>query len=118
MPFFGAVKPTMAIDPKGVSVFPSAGPYRIASRTIGAVADAGSGTRTTRAPAGERGPDRLHGQHGPEPEPAPGSRRPGGLRRLGLPPTAHADLAQQYGVKKGGAGRYFVNPTWTSATWR
>ena len=27
----------------------------------------------------------------------------------GVPPTAHADLGQQYGVKKGGAGRYFVN---------
>ena len=34
MPFFGAVKPSMAIDPKGISVYPSAGPYRIVSRTI------------------------------------------------------------------------------------
>ena len=35
MPFFAAVKPSMAIDSKGISVYPSAGPYRIASRTVG-----------------------------------------------------------------------------------
>ena len=29
--------------------------------------------------------------------------------QFGLPPTAHDDLSRQYGVKKGGAGRYFVN---------
>ena len=29
--------------------------------------------------------------------------------QFGLPPTAHDDLSRQYGVKKGGDGRYFVN---------
>ena len=35
MPFFAAVKPNMPIDPKGVNVYPSAGPYRIVSRDVG-----------------------------------------------------------------------------------
>ena len=35
MPFFAAVKPSMAIDPRGISVYPSAGPYRIVSRQPG-----------------------------------------------------------------------------------
>ena len=50
-----------------------------------AVADAGAEPELQGLPPGERRPDRLHGQHGPEPEPAPGPRRPGGLRRLGRP---------------------------------
>ena len=29
--------------------------------------------------------------------------------QYGLPPTAHDDLSRQFGVKKGGDGRYFVN---------
>ena len=29
--------------------------------------------------------------------------------QFGLPPTAHEDLSRQFGVKKGGTGRYFVN---------
>ena len=35
MPFFAAVKPNMAIDAKGISVYPSAGPYKIVSRDPG-----------------------------------------------------------------------------------
>ena len=35
MPFFAAVKPSMAIDAKGLNAYPSAGPYRIASRQVG-----------------------------------------------------------------------------------
>ena len=35
MPFFAAVKPNMAIDPKGIDVYPSGGPYRIVSREPG-----------------------------------------------------------------------------------
>ena len=35
MPFFVAVKPSMAIDAKGINVYPSAGPYKIASREVG-----------------------------------------------------------------------------------
>ena len=50
MPFFAAVKPSMAIDSKGISVYPSAGPYRIASRTPGA-RSCSSGTASTRATA-------------------------------------------------------------------
>ena len=35
MPFFGAVKLNMAVDPKGINVYLSAGPYRIVSRDVG-----------------------------------------------------------------------------------
>jgi ABC-type transport system substrate-binding protein len=35
MPFFAAVKPNLPIDPKGVNVYPSAGPYKITSRDVG-----------------------------------------------------------------------------------
>ncbi len=44
-----------------------------------AVADAGAKPELQGEPPGERRPDRLHGQHGPEPEPAPGARGPGRL---------------------------------------
>ncbi len=37
----------------------------------------------------------------------------------GIPPTAHADLGQQYGVKKGVAGRVTSSTRApASATWR
>src|SRR5262245_61928582 len=35
MPFFQALKTNLALDPKGVNAYPSAGPYYIASRDIG-----------------------------------------------------------------------------------
>jgi ABC-type transport system substrate-binding protein len=110
MPFFGAVPATMPIDPKGVAVWPSAGPYKIVSREIG------------RQLVLERNPQYK-------------GNRPANADRIvytvntdlnqsllqvrsgqadydagGVPPTAHEDLSKQYGVKKGGAGRYFVNP--------
>ena len=35
MPFFAAVKPSMAVDSHGLNVYPSAGPYKIVSRSVG-----------------------------------------------------------------------------------
>ena len=109
MPFFGAVKPSMAIDPKGVNVFPSAGPYRIVSRDI------------TRSLTLERNPnykgsrpanaDRIIYTVNTDQNQSLLQVRAGqaDYDAAGVPPTAHADLATQFGVKKGGAGRYYVN---------
>jgi ABC-type transport system substrate-binding protein len=109
MPFFGAVKPSMAIDPKGISVFPSAGPYRIVSRAIGQSLTLArnqnyKGSRPANA-------DRIVYTVNTDQNQSLLQVRAGqaDYDASGVPPTAHADLAQQYGVKKGGAGRYFVN---------
>ena len=110
MPFFGAVKPSMAIDPKGISVFPSAGPYRIVSRTIGQSLTLArnpnyKGSRPANA-------DRIVYTVNTDQNQSLLQVRAGqaDYDASGVPPTAHADLAQQYGVRKGGSGRYFVNP--------
>jgi ABC-type transport system substrate-binding protein len=110
MPFFGAVKPSMAIDPKGISVFPSAGPYRIVSRTIGQSLTLArnpnyKGSRPANA-------DRIVYTVNTDQNQSLLQVRAGqaDYDASGVPPTAHADLAQQYGVRKGGNGRYFVNP--------
>jgi len=109
MPFFGAVKPSMAIDPKGISVFPSAGPYRIVSRSIGQSLTLArnpnyKGSRPANA-------DRIVYTVNTDQNQSLLQVRAGqaDYDASGVPPTAHADLAQQFGVKKGGAGRYFVN---------
>ena len=109
MPFFGAVKPSMAIDPKGISVFPSAGPYRIVSRAIGQSLTLArnpnyKGSRPANA-------DRIVYTVNTDQNQSLLQVRAGqaDYDASGVPPTAHADLAQQFGVKKGGAGRYFVN---------
>jgi ABC-type transport system substrate-binding protein len=110
MPFFGAVKPSMAIDPRGISVFPSAGPYRIVSRSISQSLTLArnpnyKGSRPANA-------DRIVYTVNTDQNQSLLQVRAGqaDYDASGVPPTAHADLAQQYGVKKGGAGRYFVNP--------
>ena len=109
MPFFGAVKPSMAIDPKGISVFPSAGPYRIVSRTIAQSLTLArnpnyKGSRPANA-------DRIVYTVNTDQNQSLLQVRAGqaDYDASGIPPTAHADLAQQFGVRKGGAGRYFVN---------
>lgn len=109
MPFFAAVKPSMPIDEKGVSVYPSAGPYRIASRNIG------QSLTLTRNPfyKGSRpaNPDRIVYTVNTDQNQSLLQVRAGqaDYDAAGVPPTAHADLASQFGVKKGGPGRYFVN---------
>jgi peptide/nickel transport system substrate-binding protein len=107
MPFFTAVKPNMPINPKGENVYPTGGPYKIASRDIG------------RQVVLERNPQYK-------------GDRPANADRIvisvlsdqaqsflqtkagqvdydmgGLPPTAHQELFNTYGVNK---SRYFVNP--------
>jgi len=110
MPFFGAVKPSMAIDPQGISVYPSAGPYRIVSRTVAQSLTLArnpnyKGSRPANA-------DRIVYTVNTDQNQSLLQIRAGqaDYDASGVPPTAHSDLAQQFGVKKGGNGRYFVNP--------
>jgi peptide/nickel transport system substrate-binding protein len=109
MPFFVAVKPNMAIDPKGINVYPSAGPYKIASREVGRqlVLERNTfykGNRPSNA-------DRIVYTVNTELNQSLLQVRAGqaDYDAGGLPPTAHDSLSREYGVKKGGNGRYFVN---------
>jgi ABC-type transport system substrate-binding protein len=109
MPFFAAVKPSMAIDAKGISVYPSAGPYRIASRAVGSqiVLERNrfyKGNRPANA-------DRILITTNTDVNQSLLQVRANQVDydQFGLPPTAHDDLSRQFGIKKGGTGRYFVN---------
>ena len=109
MPFFAAVKPSMAIDPKGISVYPSAGPYHITSRTPGSqlVLERNrfyKGNRPANA-------DRIVISTNTDLNQSLLQVRAGQIDydQFGLPPTAHDDLSRQFGISKGGNGRYFVN---------
>ena len=109
MPFFAAVKPSMAIDPKGISVYPSAGPYRIASRQVGSqvVLERNrfyKGNRPANA-------DRIVITTNTDPNQSLLQVRANQVDydQYGLPPTAHDDLSRQFGIRKSGNGRYFVN---------
>jgi oligopeptide transport system substrate-binding protein len=107
MPFFQALETNLATDPKGVNAYPSAGPYYIASRDVG------------RQIIVKKNPNYK-------------GSRPRNIDQFvitvntnldqsllqvksnqvdydmgGLPPTAHADLAAQFGVNK---GQYQVHP--------
>jgi ABC-type transport system substrate-binding protein len=109
MPFFAAVKPSMPIDAKGLSVYPSAGPYRIASRQVGSqiVLERNrfyKGNRPANA-------DRIVITTNTDVNQSLLQVRANQVDydQFGLPPTAHDDLSRQFGIKKGGTGRYFVN---------
>jgi len=109
MNFFCPIPKGTPINPDGIDSFASFGPYYVASRQVG------------RQLITKRNPN-YKGQ------------RPANIDTFvmtantnldqsllqvkagqadydmgGLPPTAHADLAKQYGVHKGGPYRYFVN---------
>ena len=109
MPFFVAVKPSMAVDAKGISVYPSAGPYKIVSRDVGrqVVLERNPQYKGNR-PANA---DRIIYTVNTELNQSLLQVRAGqaDYDAGGLPPTAHDDLSKTYGVHKGGAYRYFVN---------
>jgi ABC-type transport system substrate-binding protein len=111
LPFFQAVKPSMPIDPRGVSVYPSAGAFRIVSREPG-VSVVLEKNRFYRGPRPARS-DRIVITVNTDTSQSLLQVRAGqaDYDLGGLPPTAHGDLAETYGVRKAGAGRYFVNPT-------
>ena len=111
LPFFQAVKPTMAIDPKGISVYPTAGPYRIASREVGRSVVL-ERNRFYRGPR-KVNLDRIVVTVNTDTDASYLQVRAGqaDYDLGGIPPTSHASLAEQYGVHRNGSFRYFVNPT-------
>ncbi len=110
MPFFAAVPASMPIDPKGVDVYPSAGPYAIASRERGrnVVLVRNRHYRGDR-PANA---DRIVYTVNTDPNQSLLQVKAGqaDYDAAALPPSAHDELSRAYGVHKGGPHRYFVNP--------
>jgi ABC-type transport system substrate-binding protein len=107
MPFFTAVKPNMPINAKGENVYPTAGPYRIVSRDVGRqlVLERNrfyKGSRPANA-------DRIVISVLTDQAQSFLQTKAGQVDydMGGLPPTAHQELFNAYGVNK---GRYFVNP--------
>jgi len=107
MPFFQALKTNLPLDKQGVSVYPTAGPYSITERTIGRHI-------TLKKNKFYKGPrpaniDTFDINVNTNLDQSLLQVKAGQVDydMGGLPPTAHADLAQQFGKNK---GRYFVNP--------
>lgn len=111
LPFFQAVKPSTPIDPRGISVYPSAGAFKIVSREPG-VSVVLEKNRFYRGPRPARS-DRIVITVNTDTSQSLLQVRAGqaDYDLGGLPPTAHGDLSDTYGVRKAGVGRYFVNPT-------
>jgi peptide/nickel transport system substrate-binding protein len=107
MPFFAAVKPNTPIDPKGISKYPTAGPYTVDTY------DPGRSLVIVRNPnyKGSRpaNPDRIVLTLNTDLNQSLLQVRRGEIQHDlgGLPATAHEQLANEFGVNK---GRYFVNP--------
>jgi peptide/nickel transport system substrate-binding protein len=107
MPFFAAVKPSTPIDPKGLTKYPSAGPYQLSEY------DPGRSLVLTRNPnyKGSRpaNPDRIVFTLNTDQNQSLLQVRRGEIQHDlgGVPATAHEQLANEFGVNK---GRYFVNP--------
>jgi peptide/nickel transport system substrate-binding protein len=107
MPFFQAIPTNLAIDPRGVNAYPSAGPYYIASRDVGRQIV----VKTNKFYKGTR-PHNIETF-----QIAVNTNIDQSLLQVKanqvdydigtLPPSAHADLANQFGVNK---TQYFVNP--------
>jgi ABC-type transport system substrate-binding protein len=108
MQWFTAVKANMPYDDKGLNVYPSAGPYFIASR------DPGRSTVLKRNPnyKGSRpaNPDQIVFTPNVNVDQSLLQIKAGqaDMDLIDVPPTATADLASQYGVNK---GRFFVGAT-------
>jgi peptide/nickel transport system substrate-binding protein len=109
MPFFAAVKPSMAVDPHGLNVYPSAGPYKIVSRSVGSqlVLERNTFYKGNR-PANA---DRILITTNTDENQSLLQVRAGQVDydEFGLPPHRARRPSRQYGVSKGGNGRYFVN---------
>jgi peptide/nickel transport system substrate-binding protein len=107
MPFFAAIPTNLARDPNGVTTLPGAGPYYIASRQVGR-------SIVLKRNTFYKGPrphnvDTFNITVNTNLDQSLLQVKSGQVDwdMGGLPPTAHADLGDQYGVNK---GRYFVNP--------
>jgi peptide/nickel transport system substrate-binding protein len=107
MPFFQAMPLNLATDPKGVNAYPSAGPYYIASRDIGRQII----VKSNRFYRGNR-PHNIDTFTFTVNTNLDQSLLQVKSNQVdydvgGLPPSAHADLAGQFGVNK---GQYQVHP--------
>jgi ABC-type transport system substrate-binding protein len=108
MQWFTAVKPNTPYSSTGLNVYPAAGPYYIASR------DPGRSTVLKRNPyyKGDRpaNPDQIVFTPNVNTDQSLLQVKAGqaDLDIIGIPATAAAGLAQQYGVNK---GRFWVGPT-------
>jgi ABC-type oligopeptide transport system substrate-binding subunit len=101
MMFFQAIKTDLPLNPKGVNVYPSAGPYYIASREVGRqIVLRKNPFYAGRRPANI---DRFLIAVNTNPNQSLLQVRANQVDYdMGtLPPSAHADLARQYGVNKG-----------------
>ena len=107
MPFFAAVKPNMAIDPKGANVYPSGGPYKIVSRDPGRglVLERNSFYKGNR-PAN---PDRIVITTNTDSNQSLLQVKNGEVNHDlgGVPSVQNGPLSEEFGVNK---SRYFVNP--------
>lgn len=107
MPFFAAVKPNMAIDPKGANVYPSGGPYKIVSRDPGRglVLERNSFYKGNR-PAN---PDRIVVTTNTDSNQSLLQVKNGEVNHDlgGVPSVQNGPLSEEFGVNK---SRYFVNP--------
>jgi len=107
MPFFAAVKPNMAIDPKGISVYPSGGPYKIVSRESGRslVLERNQYYKGSR-PAN---PDRIVVTTNTDQNQSLLQVKAGQVNHDlgGVPAVQNGPLSEEFGVNK---SRYFVNP--------
>lgn len=107
MPFFAAVKPNMAIDPKGANVYPSGGPYKIVSRDPGRglVLERNSFYKGNR-PAN---PDRIVITTNTDQNQSLLQVKSGEVNHDlgGVPAVQNGPLSEEFGVNK---SRYFVNP--------
>ena len=107
MPFFAAVKPNMAINPKGIDVYPSAGPYKIVSREAGRslVLDRNTFYKGNR-PAN---PDRIVVTTNTDQNQSLLQVKSGDANHDlgGVPSVQNGPLSEEFGVNK---SRYFVNP--------
>jgi ABC-type oligopeptide transport system substrate-binding subunit len=109
MNFFCPIPKGTPVNPDGINSFASFGPYYVASRQVGRQLI----TKTNPNYKGQR-PHNIEtfvftmntnlDQSLLQVKAGQADYDIGGL-----PPTAHADLAKQYGVHKGGPYRYFVN---------
>ena len=107
MPFFCAVPETFPIDPNGVREVPAAGPYYIAefNRKVSLLLKRNPYYRGTRPQKWDE--VKVAQNVGSQTSYLQVRRGEIDLDISGLPPTAHKELTDTYGVNK---GRYFVLP--------
>ena len=97
----------MATDPKGVDAYPSAGPYYIASRDIGRQITVKKNPNYKGSRPANIDTFTITVNTNLDQSLLQVKSNQVDYDMGGLPPSAHADLATQFGINK---GQYFVNP--------